>query len=390
MAQQVIIPQFGTSVDRVTILSWKAGQGDTVKKGDLLCEVETDKSALEIESFFTGTLLKVLAEEGSEVGIGEIIAYIGEPGEKVPDAPAGQSAAAAASLPPAEASASPAGQTMAGNGGAVQAMPKARRLARQMKVDIAAVRPAGSGGVVTEADVRRAAVERITASNNRNVIELSKNQRAVASRVKQSYGEIIPITLTATINMDTVMKARGRSAEKPSFDAYFVYAAARAMEKYPTFQYFCSGTGDGLIHAGGPHVGVAVSSGDELYIPVIKNPAAVRSIDSQIREFQRQAESNQLRQDDLEDGVLLLSNLGMYPVDTFTLIIPPRYSGALSIGRVRASREPLLYSGDATIESHVVTVQLAVDHRFINGRLAAEFVTELKRQIELFGETTVI
>ena len=212
----------------------------------------------------------------------------------------------------------------------------------------------------------------------------------MAARLKQSYGEIIPITLSAEVNMKAVLKARSRSREKISFDAYFVYAAARAMEKYPKFQYFCSDAGDRLIHAGGPNVGLAVSSGEELYIPVIKNPAAVRSIDSQIRQFQRQAENNQLRQVDLEEGVFLISNLGMYPVDSFTLIIPPRYSGALSIGRVRSSREPLLYNGDATVESRVATLQLSVDHRFINGRLAAEFLTELKQQIESFGKTAVI
>ena len=85
MAHKIIMPQFGTSVDRVSILSWKLSEGDTVKKGDLLCEVETDKSALEIESFYSGTLLKIAAEEGAEAGIGETIAYIGEPGEQVPE-----------------------------------------------------------------------------------------------------------------------------------------------------------------------------------------------------------------------------------------------------------------------------------------------------------------
>ncbi len=357
MANNIIIPHFGTSVDRVTILSWKAGEGDTVNKGDLLCEVETDKSALEIESFYSGTLLKILVEEGAEAGTGEIIAYIGEPGEQVPDAPA---------------------QTAA-----VRAMPKVRRLARQMKVDICAVRPTGSGGVITEADVRRAAVERITASDSRNTITLSKNQQAVASRVRKSYEEIIPITLTADVTMKALLKARGRAEDKPAFDAYFVYAAARAMEKYPKFQYYFAG--DRLVHTGGPNIGLAVSIEEELYIPVIKNPADVPTIDSQIRKFQQHAAEKNFRQEDFDDGVFLISNLGMYPVDTFTLIIPPRYSGALSVGRVRTSREPLLYNGDATIEAGVATLQLSVDHRFINGRLAAEFLTELKRQIEDFG-----
>lgn len=384
MAQQVIIPQFGTSVDRVTILSWHAGEGDEVKKGDILCEVETDKSALEIESFYTGTLIKVLAGEGDEVGIGDIIAYVGKPGEKI-ETPA---AAAENGTDRAPENLSGGGTSTASSGAArvpdprvnVQAMPKVRKLARELGVALPSVIGTGKNGVITENDVRRAAGS--GGAGEGDTIELSKHQRAVAAGLRRSYSEIIPINLTATIKVGSVWRARNAAAEKPAFDAYFIYAAARAMEKMQKFQYFFGG--DRLIHAGGPNVGLAVSRGEELYIPVIKETAAVESIDRQIRGYRRQAETGGFRQNDLEDGVFLVSNLGMYPVDTFTLIIPPRYSAALSIGRIRTSREPLVSSGDAAIEERVVTVQLSVDHRFINGRTAAEFLTELKSQVESF------
>jgi len=400
MAQQIIIPQFGTSVDRVTILSWKTGEGDRVKKGDLLCEVETDKSALEIESFYTGTILKILAREGDEVCIGGIIAYIGEPGEELPETPSFPLAPGPAVQEPADGGknelyADP-DRSAAGIAAVVKAMPKVRRLARELGVDIAALEPSGESGVVTEADVRSAGVRERCAP----VIELSKTQKSVAARIRQSYNEIIPINLTATINVQSIFEVRRQAGEKgnrkPSVDAFFIYAAARAMEKYPKFQYYFDN--GRLIHAGGVNIGIAVSTGEDLYIPVTKGAAGaagdpdagdtgsaaivIGNLDAEIKRFKKQAEKRSFLQDDFEDGVFLISNLGMYPVDTFSVIIPPCYSGALSIGRVFTSREPLIHDGSALIDERIVTVMLSVDHRFINGRLAAEFLEELKNQIE--------
>lgn len=375
MAQQIIIPQFGTSVDKVTVLSWKVREGEAVKKGDLLCEVETDKSAMEIESFYNGTLIKVLAGEGDEVSIGEVIAYLGEPGEKVSE----EETVSSSTRPSA-------GRTVDKSNGGIKAMPKVRKLAGELGVDLHDIKPTGASGEITEQDVR---VRHGGTAGTGAVIELSKNQKAVAARIKQSYSEIIPINLSATINVRSIERARTKIAEdtggiKPSFDAFFAAAAVNAMGTFPRFQYYYDH--DRLIHAGGPNVGVAVSTDEELFIPVVKGASgkgiSVEQADTVIRGYKRKAREGSFRREDFEGGVFLLSNLGMYPVDSFTLIIPPRYSAALSIGRSRIVRDGLLRDSSTTIDDHVVTVLLSVDHRFINGRAAAVFLEELKTLLE--------
>ncbi len=365
MAQEIIIPQFGTSVDTVTILSWKFHEGDKIQKGDLLCEVETDKAAMEIESFYTGTLIKILAEEGDSVAIGQKIAYVGTPGEEVPVER--EKPAVAEKISPE-----------------VKAMPKVRKLARELGVDLQFVEPGGSRGEITAADVRNSA-ER----TGKTVLELSKNQQAVATRITQSYNEIVPITLNATINVRSILQARKNRAKdsKPVIDAFFALAVARAMERFPLFQYYFDK--NRCVHAGGANIGIAISTDEELYIPVVKNRTGdnepiydVEFYDRKIRGFRKKANNGNFKQEDFEKGVFLLSNLGMYPVDFFTVIIPPRYSAALSIGRITTYRECLVSDSSTTIDEQMVRVMLSVDHRFINGRLAAQFIEEIKTLIE--------
>ncbi len=395
---EVIVPQLGSSVNEVIILSWKVKEGDRVKNGDPLCEIESDKAVLTIESFFEGEVRKILVQEGEEAVQGQPVLYIGEPGEEVPPSPAARapvSSTAADSSSGGRQAELPAGTEAQATRlhsapGDIRALPKTRKLARELGIDLSEVVPGGPAGEIREADVRSAAdaagpvpEPRLTAEE----AELSRNQKSVAARIEKSYREIIPINLSASLNFRALLSAR-RSRQRgsgsgPSVDACIVWAAARCLARYTRF---LSRLENGrLIPAAGIDVAVAVSTPEELYTPVIRcGGLDIDDIDRLIRSFREDLRAGRPPGSGAEpaDAVFLVSNLGMYPVDTFNAIIPPGCSGALSVGAVR---EEIVYSKEKGVTTEpVVKVILSVDHRFINGRIAGEFLVDLKSVIEFF------
>lgn len=382
MATQVIIPHFGTSVDRVILVQWLKEEGEPVARGDVLCEIETDKAVSELESFAEGVLLKRMVDAGADVQIGSVIAYVGRPGEEVP---AGENEVKMLEPPSQKEIYVEKEEHVSGRRPEIKASPKVRRFAKNSGVDLSEVKPTGRDGRITEDDVRGMS-EGLRVSQDVAVTEtpLSQNQLAVIRRISRSQKEIVPINLAGRINMKNAIanhrELREESDQKISFDAIFICAVSRAMKEFPDF--LCYFNNDKLFCVKQVNVGLAVSTEDNLYVPVVRNAdsKSLREIDGEIRAFVEKAQKTGLAPDDISGATFTISNLGMFPVESFNAVIPPEQSGALAVGCIRP--EPVFKDYRIISAEPMMRVVLSVDHRIINGRLAGEFLGRIIRIIE--------
>jgi pyruvate/2-oxoglutarate dehydrogenase complex dihydrolipoamide acyltransferase (E2) component len=365
MVTAIRMPDIGTTVDRVTLVSWLVKRGDGVKRGDPLCEVETDKAVSELESVAEGVVLDLSVEAGAEIEQGTIIAYVGQPGEATaapaePTAPAAPGAEAARSIPPL-----------------------VRNLARKEGVDLGLVTGTGPGGRITREDVLRAKAAPAEPPAAPAGKPLPPSQITIGRRVSRSHREIPPISFMAHIDMANVLRARRdmekKTGRKPSFDAFFVKAAAGAMRRFPHFRSRFER--DSAIEREAVDVGVAIDRDGRLFIPVVRGADAktLAGIDADIRALAAEAGSGTLAADALSGATLTVTNLGMFPVTAFQAIIPPDQAAVLSVGAVE---DRAVVRQGAVTAAPMATVTLTVDHRLVNGREAAEFVTELKKALE--------
>jgi len=374
MATAIPVPDIGTTVDHVRLVKWLKSEGDTVKRGEALCEVETDKATSDLESIAEGVILKLLVEEDTEVEQGAVIAYVGKPGETVPDgdaAPDGDASGAGVDGPEREA------PDVGGKPKGVAVSPLIRNLAEREGVDLATVTGTGPAGRITRDDVLKARSQTPDEGSS-----LSANQQVVARRVARSQREIPPIHLTGRIDMSAVIAERDRlktAGSKVSFDAFFLRAIAGIMKAFPHFRSRLDS--DTVIESDEVIPGIAVSEGYELYTPVIRGAdgMSLENIESAIRKLLGKAGRKEFAPEDLTGGTLTVSNLGMYPVGSFSAIIPPDQVAILSVGAIEPT--PVVRDGEITVVP-MTTVTLSVDHRLINGKEGAEFLTALKEKME--------
>jgi len=351
MPTPIKVPDMGTTVDQVRVVRWLKSEGDRVMRGETLCEVETDKAVVELESIAEGVLLKRLVEADTEVLQGVVIAYVGKPGENVPDT----------EVPTPD----------------VAVAPLIKNLAQREGIDLATIAGTGPGGRITREDVLKA-----TPQTPAEGSPLSSNQQVVARRVARSQREIPPIHLTGRIDMSGVIAQRERmkAAEtRVSFDAFFLRAVAGVMKAFPHFRSRLES--DAMIESDDVVPGIAVSEGYELYTPAIRaaDKLSLEELESAIRDLSEKAKGHAFTQEDLQGGTLTVSNLGMYPVQSFNAVIPPQGVAILSIGATEQT--PVVRDGAVAIVP-MATVTLSVDHRLINGREGAEFLAALKAEME--------
>lgn len=377
MATLVRMPDLGTTVDRITVVQWLLEPGQTVERGQPLVEVETDKASSELESVASGTLLRTLVEPGEAVEQGDVIAVVGKPGEDV-DEILGEASGPKAVTEKAGETASPVAAPLAGR----RISPMVRNVARELGVDLESVQGTGPGGTVTRQDVlgaRRAGAEEAGAPAGE---ELSRLQSAVAKTVLRSVREIPHLRVAAAIDMTAVERSRARSAASGTrigYDAILLKAVAGAIEAVPLV---AARLEDGrVISPEGIHVALAVGFENELLLPVIKDVDAkdLLALQGEIDELASLARAGKLKAEQLTGGCMTISNLGMYPVESFDAIIFPEHSAVLAVGAVQ--RKPVAVADNVEIRP-VAIVKLAVDHRLINGRTAAQFLTKLKELLE--------
>jgi pyruvate dehydrogenase E2 component (dihydrolipoamide acetyltransferase) len=387
MAVPLRMPDLGTVEGEVTLVRWLKSEGDAVALGEPLFEVETDKGVSEVEAAMAGTLERRVAAEGARVASGETIAWVRRHGESaavVEDA--GAKAPGAAAPTPSTRSV----KTAPSDRAARRIAPALAALAAKWGVDIDSIPGTGPGGAVTRDDVLRARnAAQASGATARGVTpggplhSLPPAQSIIAAKVSQSHREKPVYHVHALVDMSRTVAARRRDAtvggQAPRFDAFFVRAAAVSIAQSPVFRGFL--TGDEMGEHGAIDIAVALGVGDELYAPAVRNAdnKSVSDISLEISALVEKAASHSLTARDTDDSCFLVSNLGMFPVESFEAIIYPAHAAALAVGAV--TRSPVA-EGESVRVAPVVHLTLSVDHRLVNGAAAARFLARMKQILE--------
>ncbi|MFL5629561.1 MAG: dihydrolipoamide acetyltransferase family protein [Ktedonobacteraceae bacterium] len=422
--KKVEMPKMGDTMEEGKILHWLKKEGEQVKKGEMLAEVETDKVNIEIEAFASGTLRKILVAEGSSAPIGAAIALIGAPDEPLPDSPGGKSAGAtktdgiataantqgapgqqpvAAVASVSAAQAVPASAVTTSQQGRVFISPIARRMAEENKLDYAGLRGTGPNGRIIKLDIEAALTQRqpvatpvqaaepaLLEIDTGEVVEipLTAMRRTIARRLSQSMQTAPHFYVTSVIDTDKLAALRQQINEyaandpapvKVSFNDLIVKAVAKSLLRMP--QMNVSFAEDRLLQKKQVHIGVAVALEQGLIVPVLRN-ADQRGILDIARETRRLAEAareGKLRPEDFSGGTFTVSNLGMFDVESFTAVINPPESAILAVGSITPT--PVAVDGQVVVRNRM-KVTLSSDHRAIDGATAARFLQEVKRLLE--------
>ena len=390
MATALHMPDMGTVEGDVTVVRWLKSEGDAVALGEPLFEAETDKGVSEVESALAGEIVRLVVAEGARVGAGEVIAYIRQPGE--PDEAVVAEPHAPLLAPSEDLKTGRAGETA----GRIprKVSPTIRKLAEKWGVDLSAVAASGPGGMVTREDVlgardaagtRRSSKGLEQAAVPAGILDafaLSRHQAGVARLVEKSHREKPTFRVNAAVDMTEAVGFREKcrqSGAAVQYDAIFVNAVAKAIAEHPVFRSWVKG--EKVARHPDVAVAFAVSIGDELYAPAVK-AADQKGVEETSREMDalaRNAEDHLLLPADTEGSCFLVSNLGMFPVLSFDAIIYPEHSAALAVG---ATTPIPVADGQGVRVAPLATVTLTVDHRLINGRRAAQFLSRLKEILE--------
>jgi pyruvate dehydrogenase E2 component (dihydrolipoamide acetyltransferase) len=419
MANIIEMPKLSDTMTVGTLVKWLKKEGDAVKTGDILAEVETDKATMELESFFDGVLLAVFIPAGSEVPIGAAVCAIGKAGEAV-SAPAAKAAPAPAAAAAAPAAAAPAPAPAPAPSPApapraapppvpsepdarVRISPLARRLAAEMGVSPAGIAGTGPGGRIVRADILSApkapaakaagaAFSGGGASGARGPVQEEKlvpvsNIRATtARRLLESKTQVPHFYIEVDVDAGPLLELRAQlnaalesEGVKLSVNDFILKASAEALRRVPAVN--CSWEGTAIRHYPAAHVSFAVAIPDGLITPVIRDAhlKTIFAISSEAKALGKRARERKLAPDEFTGGTFCVSNLGMMGVDRFNAIINPPNAAILAVGAT--VREPVVRDG-AIVIGQRVALTLSVDHRVVDGAVGAAFLAALRELVE--------
>jgi pyruvate dehydrogenase E2 component (dihydrolipoamide acetyltransferase) len=416
MEEVVLMPRLSDTMTEGVIAGWLKNVGDTVKKGDVLAEIETDKATMELESYKNGKLLFQGAKKGEKIAVNDLLAIIGEEGkidvDKVVAAAKGggstgsqqssdtNAGAKTEEQPAAKETAQPQEAEASSSNGRVKASPLAKKLAAEKGIDINKLSGSGDGGRIVKADVdsytpaaattpaeKKAATPVFTpvVSGQESYTDIPNSQirNVIAKRLAESKFSAPHFYLTMEINMDNAMTARAQLNEsspvKISFNDLVVKACALALRQHPAVN--ASWMGDKIRRYQHIHIGIAVAIEDGLIVPVVKfaDQKTLPQIAAESKELSGKARNKKLQPNEFTGNTFTISNLGMMDIEEFTAIINPPDSCILAVGRIK---EVVVKKGDGFGVSNVMKVTLSCDHRSVDGALGAAFLQTLKKFIE--------
>lgn len=381
-AVPILLPQVGNSMEEGTILAWRVREGDRVKVGDVLYELETDKANMEIEAEAAGRIAKIVTPAGTTATIQSVVAYLGEEGASIPaDQPTSQPA------PPAQTDAIETGPHPAEleppaalEPSRQRVSPAARRAAEVLGVDLASVQAgSGPGGRVIRSDVESVANQPAPVAATGERVPMSKMRRAIARNMQLSQQTVPHFYVRLTIDAGPLEAAyRQAKAQFPvSLNDFIVAAVARAVMEFPAFRQ--QADGDHTVQKSGANIGIAVGMDEGLVVPVLVGAEnlSLKGISEASRRIVESARHGKL--EGMGQGVFSISNLGMFGVEEFAAIVNPPESGILAVG---ALRETVTVQGGAFRAGKAMTMTLSVDHRVVDGVLAAKFMARLRDLLE--------
>lgn len=442
MPDIIDMPKLSDTMTVGTLVKWLRKEGDAVKAGDMLAEVETDKATMELESFFTGTLIKIYAQAGSQVAIGAPLCAIGKAGESAPDlggaAPAPKADTGAAATPPqsspapvaaapapapAPVAAAPAvlapaptpqvsgfSSQVSGGGSRLRISPLAKKLAADQKIDASRLTGSGPHGRIVKADVlayaaspaaqrrdeppvasaKGGAVSGFAGSGapiqQDRVVPVSTMRAVIAKRMVESTTTIPYIYLDIEVDAEPLLAIRAqlntgleKEGVKLSVNDFVLKACAEALRRVPAVN--SSWEGNQIRYHGAAHIAFAVALEDGLITPVVRDCHAksVFQISTEAKALGKKAKDKKLAPNDYTGGTFCVSNLGMMGIPKFTAIINPPNSAILAVGTTVA--KPVIKNG-AIVPGQTMTVTLSADHRVFDGAVGAQYLGALKDILE--------
>ena len=405
MAFSVVMPALEMAQETGKLIAWRKKEGDRVAKGEPLLEIETDKAVVEVEAPADGVLVGIKAAEGAEIPVGQTIAWIVAPGETPPAESHAAPAARAGSHPRATVSAPVPAGVAPSAAAHVKISPKARRLAKELGVDIANLRGSGPDGEVLASDVQATSTAhvRTAASGSSGGPELSGAAqpagseagdllipatigRIMAERTTQSWTTVPHFFVTREVDAvalnqyrDTTLSQMGTQVDpaknvRITHTDLLVALVARVLLQHPRLN--ASWTPNGIRQHNNVNIGVAIAVDEGVVTVVVRNAhrASLPEIAIQRRDVAQRARSGKLRPADIADATFTISNLGMYQVDRFTAIITPPQAAVLAVGAI--SDRVAAVAGKPLVRP-MMTLTLSCDHRVADGARAALFLRDL-------------
>ena len=384
MATEVIMPALEMSQDSGLLVQWLKSEGEPVSQGEPLMEIETDKAVMEIEASASG-ILSVAAQPGDEVPVGQVIAWLLEEGEEPPEQPG---------TPPKEPepAESPATDLPAvkdprpvpapPGSGKVRASPRARRMAREMGIDLSTVVGSGPGGAILPGDLSAAAAspapERVEEQEYR-VVALKGTRGTVAQRTQKSYLTAPHISLSVVLDAGELLSQSAGDREGPGLTPLLLKRVAAALQKHPRLNAHL--VGEEIREITAVHLGIAVALEEGLVVPVVRNADQKEAlqVQSELEDLVTRARERRLQLQDMQGSTFTVSNLGMYGIDHFTSILNLPEVGILSVGAIRQT--PVVVDNEVVVRP-LMNVTLNADHRAVDGAVAAQFLQTLQELTE--------
>ncbi|MNK66081.1 Dihydrolipoyllysine-residue acetyltransferase component of pyruvate dehydrogenase complex [compost metagenome] len=403
----ITMPRLSDTMTEGKVAKWQKNVGDTVKEGDILAEIETDKAVQDFESEVNGTLLYQGVAEGDAAEVDKILAIIGPAGTDVSGVVSGGGKKATA--PKAEAKTETKSEdkkeeapvAASSTGERIAISPLAKKIAEDKGVDFSAIKGSGENGRIVKKDVEnyqpsaKPATEAsapkavsaqpsvaFTPGEDSETVN-SQMRNIIAKRLGESKFTAPHYYLTVEINMDKAIEARKEMNAVPdtkvSFNDMVIKAVAVALRKHP--QVNSSWAGDKIIHHGNINVGVAVAVPDGLVVPVLKNTdfMSYNDISASVKDMAGRAKTKALKANEMEGSTFSVSNLGMFGIETFTSIINQPNSAILSVGAI--VEKPIVKNGQIVV-GNTMKLSLACDHRVIDGATGAQFLQTLRTYLE--------
>ena len=406
MAYEVLMPQLGLTMEEGTVSQWIKHEGDEVKTGDVIVEITTDKLTNEVASEHDGVLLKIVAQEGEDIPVKGLLAYIGQPGEAVGDAPAAPAAAPAAEAAPAAAAASAAAPApVAANGKRIRISPLARKTAAKMGVDYSGIAGTGPSGRIVVKDILAAAEAQKNAPaaapaaaaapakkeapkaglelmEGDTVVKLTGMRKVVAERMLASHTEIPPVTQNIKVDVTELMKFRkmllAETGKKYSVNDLVLKAIAKCLTQHPEILVSFDEANHQIIQRKHVNIGMAVALDAGLITPVIRDAdkMGLDTLSATAKDLAARAKENKLTADEYKGSTITVSNLGMFGIETFTPFI--NQPDSVIVG-VCAIEDELQMDDEGKLSKHqVMRLSVTLDHRTLDGAVVAKFEMDLR------------
>ena len=418
MATNVYMEALSPTMEEGRVVKWHKRDGDPVKAGETLAEVETDKAVMDLVARADGELRQVAAAEGQTVAVGSVVAVIVSPAEAVGAAPAAAAPATpsgsgeretgnvATVTAPAPVAVSPLPVAAAADATRVKASPLARRMAKEAGVDLKLLTGSGPGGRVVKKDLERAPSPAASAGPTAAAaatfpvsrfpfpertgaayddVPLTQIRKTIAKRLATSLGPIPHFFLTTEVDMERASEAREALNQqlgdqgKVSFNDIIIKATAHALTKHPACNAWFQD--DHIRYWHEVHMGMAVAVADGLITPVIRNAElkALAEIGREAKELAERARNRRLQPNEYTGATFSVSNLGMFDIDQFTAVINPPEAGIIAVGSI--VQKPVVVDGQLTARRRM-RITMSCDHRVIDGATGAAFLKTLKQMLE--------